>query len=68
MSVSSAEDWLTRMLLQVLVMAEQVGEEGKSSGRAGRESSRSSGARPPWPRNSRMWSSVELLVRMALMK
>ena len=50
------------------MIAEQADEEGKSRGRAGRESSRSRGPSPPCWMNSRMWSSVELLLKMASTK
>ena len=52
------------MFLHVLVIAEQAEEEGKSRGRAGRERSRSKGPSPPCWINSRIWSSVELLLKM----
>ena len=56
------------MARQVLVMVQQAEEVGKSRGSAGRERSRSSGEKPPWRLNSWMWSSVELLLKMASTK
>lgn len=43
----------------------QAGEVGKSIGRLGRPRILISGSNPFWVTNSRQWSSVELLVRMA---
>ena len=59
---------LTRMERHVVVMEEHAEEVGKSRGRTGRESNESSGFSPLWETNSLMWSSVELLLRMASTK
>ena len=52
----------------VVVMEEHAEEVGKSSGRTGSESNESNGFRPPCETNSLMWSSVELLLRIASTK
>ena len=54
--------------MQAAVRAEQAAEVGKSRGRDGRERRLRRGERPPCEMNSRMWSSVELLLRMASTK
>lgn len=56
---------LTRMDLQTIATVWQAGEVGKSIGRLGRPRILISGSNPFWVTNSRQWSSVELLVRIA---
>ena len=58
----------TSMERHVVVMEEHDEEVGKSRGRTGSESNESSGFSPPCDTNSLMWSSVELLLRMASTK
>lgn len=56
---------LTRIDLQTMATVWQAGEVGKSMGRLGRPRTLIRGSSPFWVTNSRQWSSVELLVRMA---
>ena len=53
------------MDLQTLATAWHAGDAGKSTGRFGRPRIPINGSKPFWVTNSRQWSSVELLLRIA---
>ena len=63
--VASKELSHTNMDLQTLATAWHAGDAGKSTGRLGRPRIPINGSKPFCVTNSRQWSSVELLLRIA---